>query len=75
MSDLSITRARTDLVLAAPAFERGSISRVVLCLPTAPGLPLDRSAEFGTSAFLGGLSGKLQLADARSYKCIGRKAQ
>jgi hypothetical protein len=46
-----------------------------LCLPTAPGLPLDGSAEFGTSAFLGGLSGKLLLAAAGSYRDVGRKAQ
>jgi DNA invertase Pin-like site-specific DNA recombinase len=58
----------------ARALERGSIWRVILCLPTAPGLPLDRSAEFGTSA-LGSLSGKLLLADAGSYRNIGREAQ
>jgi len=35
---------------------------VLLCLPTAPGLPLQGNGDFGTSAFFGQLSGKPLLA-------------
>jgi hypothetical protein len=35
---------------------------VLLCLPTAPGLPLQRNGDFGTSAFFGQLSDKPLLA-------------
>jgi hypothetical protein len=44
-----------------PASERNSIG-VLLCLPTAPGLPLSRNGDFGTSAFFGPLSDKPLLA-------------
>src|SRR2546430_834496 len=46
---------------------------VSLCLPTAPGLPLQGNGDFGTSAFFGQLSDKLALARIRSHGVRGTK--
>ena len=48
---------------------------VSLCLPTAPGLPLQRNGDFGTSAFFGQLSDKPLLALYMMKWGLGRKAQ
>jgi hypothetical protein len=39
-----------------------ALFQVLLCLPTAPGLPLQGNGDFGTSAFFGQLSDKPLLA-------------
>jgi hypothetical protein len=44
-----------------------------LCLPTAPGLPLQGNGDFGTSAFFGQLSDKPLLACIRSHGVRGAK--
>jgi hypothetical protein len=46
---------------------------VLLCLPTAPGLPLQGNGDFGTSAFFGQLSDKPVLARIRSHGVQGAK--
>jgi hypothetical protein len=48
---------------------------VSLCLPTAPGLPLQRNGDFGRSAFFGQLSDKPLLALYMMKWGLGRKAQ
>jgi hypothetical protein len=46
---------------------------VLLCLPTAPRLPLQGNGDFGTSAFFGQLSDKPLLARIRSHGMRGAK--
>ena len=46
---------------------------VLLCLPTAPGLPLQGNGDFGTSAFFGQLSDKPLLACIWSHGVRGAK--
>jgi len=46
---------------------------VLLCLPTAPGLPLQGHGDFGTSAFFGQPSDKPVLARIRSHGVRGAK--
>jgi hypothetical protein len=54
-------------VLTAPE-PNATLLGVLLCLPTAPALPIGESGDFGTSPFFGQLSGKQQLAS--KYICV-----
>src|SRR6266498_1104474 len=50
-----------------------ALFQVLLCLPTAPGLPLQGNGDFGTSAFFGQLSDKPLLACIWSHGVRGAK--
>ena len=54
-------QARSRGVLSTP-HPNATLFGVLLCLPTAPGLPLCGNGDFGTSAFFGLLSDKPLLA-------------
>ena len=59
----------------APAREPNSLFEVSLCRPTAPGLPICGTGDFGTSPIFGQLSDKPLLASNQISGVSARKAQ
>jgi hypothetical protein len=62
-------QARTPAVPMAPA-PITALIEVLLCLPTAPALLLERSGDFGTSPIYGQLSDKQLLAYGVYVGCL-----
>ena len=60
-------------VLMAPV-PNGALFEVLLCLPTAPALPIEGNGDFGTSPIYGQLPDKLLLVYLLTWSA-GRKAQ
>jgi hypothetical protein len=56
-------------VSGARAREPNSLFEASLCRPTAPGLPICGTGDFGTSPIFGQLSGKPLLASTNHLGC------
>jgi hypothetical protein len=70
----SMQRADAGMrVLMAPV-QNATLFEVLLCLPTAPALPIERNGDFGTSPIYGQLLDKLLLVSLLTWRA-GRKAQ
>jgi hypothetical protein len=70
----SIQRADAGMrVLMAPV-QNAALFDVLLCLPTAPALPIEGNGDFGTSSIYGQLPDKLLLVSLLTWRA-GRKAQ
>ena len=71
----SVSDARMPGRSWAPAREPNSLFEASLCRPTAPGLPIWGTGDFGTSPIFGQLSDKPLLASNQISGVWGRKAQ